>query len=125
MPVLDKSKNNLCPGLGRGVVTSTKRTIFGNMASQSTCSECEGYGVTIEHKCSDCKGSGIKIKKEEIDIPVPEAVENGTQFTMRGYGEVASRGEAGDLYVVVRVKKPKNLSKKARELLEELKKEGY
>ncbi len=88
---------------GKGVVNTTKKTIFGNFASQSICADCEGKGKIPETKCSDCRGEGIKIKKEEISIPIPEGVEDGEQLMLRGYGETISDGEAGDLYIVVKV----------------------
>lgn len=45
----------------------------------------------------------LKIKKEEISVPMPEGVENGENFMLRGYGEEILDGETGSLYVVVRV----------------------
>jgi molecular chaperone DnaJ len=110
---------------GKGVINSTKKTIFGTFQQQSVCPDCEGFGKVPDQRCVDCRGQGIKVKKEEINAKIPEGVENGQQVLMRGYGEVAPHGEAGDLYVVVRIAKSKPLSKKAKELLEELKKEGY
>jgi molecular chaperone DnaJ len=110
---------------GKGSLLTAKKTIFGTIQQQTTCSECMGEGKVPEHKCVTCHGSSIQMKKEELEIDIPSGVENGQQFVMRGYGEVAPHGEAGDLYVVVRIKKLKHLSKKAKELLEELKREGY
>ena len=110
---------------GKGIVNSTKRTIFGNFAQESVCTDCEGVGKIPEVKCPECKGEGIKMKKEEITVPVKEGVENGQQFVMRGLGEAVANGESGDLYVTIRIAKNKPLTKKARELLEELKKEGF
>ncbi len=43
---------------------------------------------------------------------------------MTGYGEAIPRGATGDLFIKIKVKIPSKISKKARELLEELKKEG-
>lgn len=111
---------------GRGVVTTMKRTIFGQIQTQVECGDCQGQGEIFESKCGVCKGEGIKIKKEEVNVPIPENVQDGQQLVMRGYGEYAPHGgQAGDLYVVVRLQKGKALSKRAKELLEELKKEGY
>lgn len=109
---------------GKGTIVTAKKTIFGTVQQQSLCLECEGSGKIPEHKCPDCKGAGVKIKKEEINVPIPAYTENGHQLVMRGYGEGIKNGHEGDLYVVIRVSKPRNISKKAKELLEELKKEG-
>jgi len=70
---------------------------------------------------------------DKIDIPtlagwiklkVPEGVETGTIIRLEGKGmsRLARRG-FGDMMVKIKVKTPKKISKKARELLEELKKE--
>lgn len=109
---------------GKGVIITNKKTIFGNFAQQSTCPDCEGYGKIPEHKCTDCKGAGVKMKKEELEIKIPEGIEKGQQILMRGYGEGVKNGTTGDLYIIVQIKKPKHITKKAKELLEELKKEG-
>lgn len=111
---------------GKGSVVTTKRTIFGNMQQQSVCPDCDGVGEVYDTKCSDCKGGGIKIKKEEVEAKLPQNVQNGQQLVMRGYGESAPHGgDAGDLYIVVRVKQHKIVSHKVKSLLEELKNEGF
>ena len=111
---------------GKGTVTKTNRTIFGNMQSQSVCTDCNGVGKTFEKKCHECRGEGVKIKKEELNVPIPENVQDGQQLVMRGYGEYAPfGGDAGDLYIIVRIQKNKPLTRRAKEILEELKKEGF
>lgn len=121
------SKTHVCKKCeGKGTVTKINKTIFGNMQSQSVCPDCNGGGKTFEKKCKDCKGEGVKIKKEEVNVPIPENVQDGQQLVMRGYGEYAPfGGDAGDLYIVIRIQKAKHLTKRAKELLEELKKEGF
>jgi molecular chaperone DnaJ len=121
------TKKHDCPKCaGRGTITQLKRTIFGQIQSQTVCPDCIGVGQVFDKKCSDCKGEGIKLKKEEVQVPIPENVEDGQQLLMRGYGECAPHGGGvGDLYVVVRLQKNKPLTKKAKELLEQLKNEGY
>lgn len=110
---------------GKGVVTTMRKTIFGNMQQQTECFDCNGLGKIYDKKCHDCKGEGVKIKKEEIEISVPENVENGQQLLMRGYGETVPHGSSGDLYILIKIQKNKTLTKRAKEILEELKKEGY
>lgn len=101
---------------GNGVVNTTKKTIFGNFQQQTLCPDCVGEGKIPEHRCVDCKGEGIKIKKEEISVPIPEGVEDGEQLILRGYGEVERGGEAGDLYVVVKVETDKKFVRKGLNL---------
>jgi molecular chaperone DnaJ len=123
-PGTNKHECKTCSG--RGVTTQMKRTIFGQMQTQVECHNCNGQGEIFESKCGVCKGQGVKMKKEEVNVPVPENVQDGQQLMMRGYGEYAPHGgDAGDLYIVVRLQKGKPLTKHARDLLEELKKEGF
>ena len=61
---------------------------------------------------------------KEITIKIPSGIHDGQTLKMTGYGEVVKNGKAGDLYIKINIKMPSKISKKARELLEELKKEG-
>jgi curved DNA-binding protein len=60
----------------------------------------------------------------EITIKIPAGMQNGQTLKMTGYGETIKNGKAGDLYIKINFRMPNKISKKARELLEELKKEG-
>jgi len=62
--------------------------------------------------------------KKEIKIKIPAGIRDGQTLKMTGHGEEIKNGKAGDLYIKIAVKVPNKISKKARELLEELKKEG-
>jgi len=61
---------------------------------------------------------------KELKIKIPAGIRDGQTLKMTGYGETIKNGKAGDLYIKIRIKVPSKISKKARELLEELKKEG-
>ena len=61
---------------------------------------------------------------KEVIIKIPAGIQNGQTLKMTGYGETIKNGKAGDLYVKINFRIPNKISKKARELLEELKKEG-
>lgn len=63
--------------------------------------------------------------KKEITIKIPAGIQNGQTLKMTGYGEQIKNGKAGDLYIKIEIKTPNKISKKAKELLEELKKEGF
>jgi len=59
-----------------------------------------------------------------VKMKVPEGVESGTNIRLEGKGMPhLQRKGFGDMIVKVKVKTPKRLSKKAKELLEDLKKE--
>ncbi len=61
---------------------------------------------------------------KELKIKIPAGIQNGQTLKMTGEGEQIKNGKAGDLYIKINIKVPTKISKKARELLEELKKEG-
>jgi curved DNA-binding protein len=62
--------------------------------------------------------------RKEVTIKIPVGIQSGQTLKMTGYGETVKNGKAGDLYIKINIKVPSKISKKARELLEELKKEG-
>lgn len=69
---------------------------------------------------------GTRIEIESLDgkevLEIPEGANTGDQLKIRGRG-VASGHSRGDLIVGIKVAMPKKLSKKAKELIEMLKKE--
>lgn len=109
---------------GKGKIHEVKRTILGNIQNTRVCDNCLGEGEVPKEVCEECRGKGILKKTEEINIPVPSGINNGENLRITGKGEAVFKGTKGDLYIKVNIKISKNISKKARELLEELKKEG-
>ena len=69
-------------------------------------------------------GTTIQVPTLDGDIPmdVPAGTQPGETITLsgRGFPPVAGRGRTGDLRVVVNVVIPRRLSRKQRELLQEL-----
>ncbi len=69
---------------------------------------------------------GIEIEIETLDgkekLHIPEGANTGDQFKIKGKGVMHGRGR-GDLIVGIKVAMPKRLSKKAKEMIEELRKE--
>ena len=61
---------------------------------------------------------------KEITIKIPSGIRDGQTLKITGHGEAIKNGKAGNLYIKINIKIPSKISKKARELLEELKKEG-
>jgi len=70
---------------------------------------------------------GTKIEVNTIDektgtLKIPEGTQNGTTFKIRGKGMPYLHGRGyGDLFVTVEITTPKNITRKAKKLLEELK----
>ncbi len=69
---------------------------------------------------------GIRIAVETLSgkeetLKIPEGTQNGEIFKIKNAGMPSiRRRNTGDLYVEIRIKTPKNLSRKAKRLLEEL-----
>jgi len=89
----------------------------------------EGQDLYIEHTLSFPQAVlGGEVKIETIDGPITLRVrpgtESGTAVRLRGHGIVHPQStQKGDLYVIYKIKVPEKLSHKARQLLEELKRE--
>jgi len=62
----------------------------------------------------------LKIKKEEVNIPIPEGIENGESFVLKGYGAEILEGDTGDLYIVVRILPNKAFVRKGMHLYTKL-----
>jgi len=61
----------------------------------------------------------------ELEVKIPSGVQSGEEIRLKARGVPHLRGSGrGDHYVRVTVKTPKHLSRKAKQLLEELKDEG-
>lgn len=89
---------------GTGEVRYTQRTPLGSFVNVRTCDTCHGEGSIIETPCEKCKGQGKIRKNKTISIKIPAGVDNGSVITLRGEGEVGSKGgPPGDLYIVIRV----------------------
>ena len=87
---------------GTGVVTEVRRTILGQMQTQSVCPHCGGEGRTVKDKCHDCNGDGIVRSEEIITITIPAGVADGMQLSMSGKGNAGPRGGMpGDLIILV------------------------
>ena len=92
-----------CPHChGAGVVTEVRRTILGQMQTQTTCPHCGGEGRIIKDKCHDCNGEGIVRSEEIITINIPAGVADGMQLSMSGKGNAAPHGGIpGDLIILI------------------------
>lgn len=69
------------------------------------CSSCGGEGQTVETPCPSCSGQGRIQKKHKLTIRIPAGIYDGATLRIAGEGETGGRGgDAGDLFVLVRVK---------------------
>ncbi|MBP5758473.1 MAG: molecular chaperone DnaJ, partial [Bacteroidales bacterium] len=87
---------------GAGVVVEVRRTILGQMQTQSTCPHCNGLGKIVKHKCPDCNGEGVQHAEEVVTVPIPRGVAEGMQFQLSGKGHAGPHnGVPGDLIVQI------------------------
>jgi len=64
----------------------------------------------------------IQTLDETVTLKVPSGTQSGQKLRLRAKGMPKPKGLRGDLYVVMKIKVPKKLSKKERQLFEELSK---
>lgn len=60
----------------------------------------------------------------QIEVTIPEGVSINEILRVRGKGVPTPKGKRGDLLIKLNIKLPSKVSRKSRELIEELKKEG-
>ncbi len=84
---------------GRGQVFARN----GFMTFAQTCPACKGAGVSAKEPCKKCHGKGFDLRKEKVEINIPEGVDNGNKIRVGGKGNIGSKGGRGDLYLVVSV----------------------
>ena len=99
----DKSSVQNCGSCGgSGQVKRVQNTFLGQMQTVTTCSTCNGEGVSITAKCGTCKGDGRIFGEETINIDIPAGVQEGMQLSMSGKGNAGERGGIpGDLIIQI------------------------
>lgn len=86
-----------------------------------TCNKCHGDGTIIVTPCSKCNGKGKISRTRTITVKIPAGVDTGSRIRLRREGEGGIHGgEAGDLYVVIEVKKDKTFIRENNNILCEL-----
>ena len=91
-----------CRGTGR--VRVVQQTLFGQMASERACPDCNGSGKKIKVRCSKCNGQGYEKVKENYDLKIPAGIGNGRQLRLQGKGQPGKHGgDCGDLYIEINV----------------------
>lgn len=88
-----------CGGTGRVQFSQ------GFFAMTQACSACGGEGQTVETPCAECHGAGRRRASHKVTVRIPPGIYDGATLRISGEGEAGGRGgEAGDLYVHVRLK---------------------
>jgi len=85
---------------GSGHVTTVQRTMLGAIQMQSVCQACGGDGKKASDHCKPCRGTGRVEKQVNIQVKIPEGINNGETIRLSGQGEVGQKGSpSGDLYI--------------------------
>ena len=93
---------------GKGIVVKLVQMGPGMYSqSQAYCPDCSGEGKTIkkEHLCKGCKGDKILVKTESVEVPIEVGIPDKAKLQIPGKGNEHPEYRAGDLYVIVEVKK--------------------
>ena len=92
-----------CPACGGSGLISRDQGAF---SFSEPCRDCQGAGTVVEEKCPDCRGTGGVTKTRTMNVRIPSGVTDGQRIRLTGKGQPGRRGgPAGDLYVVVHVRK--------------------
>ena len=91
---------------GTGQIKQTVTTILGQMQTTRPCTTCGGDGKIIKEPCIECKGRGTIRKTVQIDVKIPEGIDNDQVLTLREQGELGSNGAPrGNINIVIHLKK--------------------
>jgi len=110
------SKTVTCPTCkGTGQVV---RNIGFGIGFPSPCQDCEGTGKKAEKQCSECKGRGVTKQTETISVKIPAGIDNNQSIRLTGRGQAGGKGgQAGDLYIKIRVTPDPRFSRQGYDIL--------
>lgn len=78
----------------------------GFFSIQQTCPTCHGDGNQISDPCHSCRGQGRVKDEKKLSVKIPQGVDSGDRVRLTNEGEAGYHGgPAGDLYVVINIKK--------------------
>ncbi len=106
---------------GSGQVRTTQNFMGMQMQSTAACPQCNGRGKMVKTPCTTCRGKGKVRRTQRVTVKVPAGVDEGQQVRVRGEGCVGSNGgPAGDLLVVIGIKRHKIFERDGADVLCEL-----
>jgi molecular chaperone DnaJ len=110
----DGASKKTCPTCrGSGQI----RQSHGFFSVAQTCHTCHGEGYIIETPCKDCGGTGTQKKRQKIMVTIPAGTENGKRLVIPRQGDAGPNGgQAGDLYVFIRVKRHEFFERQGHDL---------
>ena len=105
---------------GKGVIQTSRQTMFGRTIQQSVCPDCNGQGKIIKEKCTECKGKGFVKKETGLTLNIPAGVDKSSYIKKRGFGQAVQGGEPGDLILSFRIEPHKIFVRDGFDLFVEL-----
>lgn len=70
---------------------------------QAACQQCGGSGIRGQSFCSACGGTGQQSTPRTLTVKVPPGTSEGSKIRLRSQGGAAPGGQAGDLYLKIRL----------------------
>lgn len=117
-------KKTTCPSChGTG---SQVRILQAGFQMASTCKQCGGTGVVINHddQCDVCHGRGVMNQRKETEVRLPQGIKDGSRIRVAGAGDspntTTSSGYVltnGDLIIRVRVRPDKDFTREGNNLV--------
>ncbi len=118
-PESQPTKCNTCAGSGE--VRRAQRSFFGQFISVAPCPTCGGDGKIVSTPCKKCRGEGRVRGEKEVLVRVPAGVATGQYMTLKGAGNVGTRGGPhGDILVVFEVEEDARFERDGEELYSEV-----
>jgi DnaJ-class molecular chaperone len=75
-----------------------------NIGFEQRCDTCQGTGTLDgEHFCFACGGVGRTRGQRTVELRIPDEIRDGLVLRLRGMGEAGNGGDAGDLYLTLRL----------------------
>jgi molecular chaperone DnaJ len=104
-----------CGGAGQIAVNQ------GPFQMSQPCPRCHGSGRVVETPCPTCGGTGSQRRTRRLQVRIPPGVQDAARIRLKGRGEPGpAGGQAGDLYVQVRVRPHAFFGRRGHDLTVEL-----
>jgi molecular chaperone DnaJ len=95
-----------------------RQSLLGQMVTASPCSRCGGLGQVVVTPCETCAGHGRLVEERTYQVDIPAGVDTGSTLRLTGRGAVGPRGgDAGDLYVHLRVRPHERYTRDGHDLV--------
>ncbi len=120
--VSKESQKNVCPVCGgKWVAVETKRTPFGVMQVQTTCSKCFGQWYIDSKPCEKCAGNWIMKVDQKVSFEIPAGINEWEAIKMPGMWNYGQKWwEAGDLYIKITISGANKFKRRWNDLIMDL-----